>query len=228
MDRKVIEERQYLAKYLTGKLTPPEAKFFEGVVRQNPELLDELGLPDALRRATQLLDDSGEGWAEPAPLKVWQQPRVALGAAGGVALLLAFTLWQGINLARVEKQRDGLQATVNEGLLLPPSATERYQLQPARPGVQPPRFTVGLGTPHLIELYLAVGYAPAPYYRLRLERADGTFMWSATNLVRDSNGELRATLNSSMLVSGEYQLEVEAVNLRGDGSVVGRLRIAAQ
>ena len=223
MDRKVIEERQYLAKYLTGKLTPPEAKFFEGVVRQNPELLDDLGLPDALRRATQLLDDNGEGWAEPAPLKPWQRPRVALGIVAGVV-----ALWQGIRLGQVEKARDALQATVAEGLLLPPSATERYQLQPARPGVQPPRFTVGLGTPHLIELYLAVGYAPAPYYRLRLERADGTFMWSATNLVRDSNGELRATLNSSLLVSGDYQLEVEAVNLRGDGSVVGRLRIAAQ
>ena len=45
MDLKIIEQKQMVERYLLGRLTPPEARFFEQVVRKSPHLAERMGLP---------------------------------------------------------------------------------------------------------------------------------------------------------------------------------------
>ena len=64
MDVKIIEQKQLVERYLFGRLSPPEAKFFEQLVRKSPELAEKMGLPMALRRAMHLLDETNTEWRE--------------------------------------------------------------------------------------------------------------------------------------------------------------------
>ncbi|MBS0393365.1 MAG: hypothetical protein JSR54_02005, partial [Proteobacteria bacterium] len=64
MDLKLIEEKQVVERYLRGRLTPPEARFFEQVVRESPQIVEQMGLPEALKRMMRLLDDTGTEWRE--------------------------------------------------------------------------------------------------------------------------------------------------------------------
>ena len=80
MDLKLIEEKQVVERYLRGRLSPPEARFFEQVVRQSPEIAETIGLPATLRRMMQLLDDTGTEWREQPP-KIWHRPWVPASLA---------------------------------------------------------------------------------------------------------------------------------------------------
>ncbi len=64
MDAKIIEQKQLAERYLFGRLSPPEAKFFERIVRQSPELAEKMGLAKALQRTMHLLDETGTEWRD--------------------------------------------------------------------------------------------------------------------------------------------------------------------
>jgi hypothetical protein len=76
--------------------------------------------------------------------------------------------------------------------------------------------------PERIDLLI---YAPTPRharFRVSLLRADGTLLLHADQMVRDSNQNLRLSLNTSVLPAGQYVIRVEGAG-RG-----GRLEAFAQ
>src|SRR5579863_9649211 len=94
MDRDFIVRNQIVERYLAGKLPVKGATDFERFCRQEPELLDEIGLAERVNAGLRLLEASGkpEPWQE-SPKPVWQQPAVVFGIAGlGAALALALAL----------------------------------------------------------------------------------------------------------------------------------------
>jgi hypothetical protein len=228
MDRSVIEERQYLEKYLTGKLTPPEEKFFEKVMRAKPALTEELGLPDSLRRVMRLLDETESEWREKPP-RFWEKPAFPLALGGTIVVLLILLVALYSNRSHLEQEFTELKHEVAGGLLAAPASQRALRVEPARPGTQVPRYVIASAdTPTLVELRLNMGGERASLYSVTIKRGDGTFWSRWENLVRDSNQDLRLALNSTALAQGDYDVYVDAVNLRGDGSTVGRLRLVIQ
>jgi len=225
MDLNGIEQKQMVERYLLGRLPPPEARFFEQMVRRSPELAERMGLPDALKRTMRLLDETGTEWREQPP-RFWHAPAVPIGLAAAALLgaVLAVTAWRGSQQAQAHERAQRHEA--EQGLLLPPSRKQVLRLPVARPDA--PTQVYPLGTrvaPTLAELHLDIGYASGNLYTVTIRRDDGTYWGALENLLRDSNGDLRLMLNSGIFAAGTYVLDIEAINLHGDSRPAGHLKL---
>ena len=60
---------------------------------------------------------------------------------------------------------------------------------------------------------------------MSLLRDDGTAVLHFDRLQRDTNGELRFALNSTLLPPGGYVLRIEGFTWRGETEPVGRIRM---
>ena len=83
MDREFIIKNQIVERYLAGRLPPKGVTDFERLIRQRPELIEELGLADKVNAGLRLLDAAGvaEPWAEKQK-KAWEKPVFGFAAAG--------------------------------------------------------------------------------------------------------------------------------------------------
>jgi len=229
MDVKVIRDKQLLERWIVGKLTPPEARYFEDLVRKQPGLAEELALPEVLRKLMRLLDDTGMEWQEKAP-RFWHNPAVPAGLAVVAAAAVGIALFIGLGKHRLGAQYDEFRSDALQGLLNEPITTKTTNLHLAKPG-EPGLATYDIGNrkaPTFAELRPDVRLNSGHLYSAKIQRDDGTFWGRFDNLLRDSNGELRMAVNSGAFAAGTYTLEVRQINLRGDGEVVGVARLSVK
>ena len=226
MDVKVIRDKQLFERWTAGRLSPPEARYFEDLIRKQPELADELGMHDALKRTMRLLDDTGTEWREEAP-KFWQKPIVPLALALLAAGALGVALFLGLGKSQIGTQYKDFKTEALQGLLAEPIGTVKFPVHlvhPGEPGVQ--SYAIGSRkAPTFAELRPDVHLYAGHLYSAKIRREDGTFWGRFDNLLRDSNGQLRIAVNSGAFAAGTYDLEVSQVNLRGDGELVGIARL---
>jgi hypothetical protein len=226
MDPKLIEQKQFAERYLFGRLTPPEAKFFEGLVKKSPELAERMGLPAALQRTMRLLDETGTEWQERAP-KFWHRPWVVLGLGALCLAALAATVSLMVSKNQLNERYLALRAEAERGLFLAPNHTRVLRIQPAARGEQVSSYPIGTrADPSLAELRFDLGLLKATLFRVVIKRDDGSYWGRLDNQVKDSNGELRIALNSGAFAAGSYDVEIDQVNLRGDGEPVGFLELS--
>ena len=225
MDLKLIEEKQVVERYLRGRLTPPEARFFEQVVRQSPDIAERIGLPETLKRMMRLLDDTGTEWREQPP-KFWHPPWVPASLAAVLVLAIVAALVAFSAKRSAVAGYEHLRSQAAAGFLNAPTRTRVLRLKPGRPGESVPTFTIGERlAPTLAELRVDLSYARATLFKVTIKRDDGTYYARLDNQLKDTNGELRLAFNTGAFAAGVYDVELESVNLRGDGEVAGRLRL---
>jgi len=75
MDRDFIARNQIVERYLSGRLPLKGATDFERFCKDNPKVLDELGLPERVNAGLRLLEASGkpEPWQD-KPQRPWAKP----------------------------------------------------------------------------------------------------------------------------------------------------------
>ncbi|HXQ30960.1 MAG TPA: hypothetical protein VN790_03200 [Steroidobacteraceae bacterium] len=225
MDIRVIEQKQLVERYLLGRLTPPEAKFFERVVRDSPELAERMGLPEALQRTMRLLDETGTEWREQKP-RFWRQPWLvaSLAAAALVAIASAAALWVGKH--EIAASYVQLKSEAERGLLVAPTRSMVFDLHPARAGERTPSYPIGTRTaPTFADLRVDVSYVRATLFKVIVKRDDGTYWARFDNQLRDSNGDLRLAFNSAAFAAGTYDVEIDAVDMHGNVVPAGWLRL---
>ena len=96
MDRDFIARNQVVDRYFSGRLPLKAATEFERFCRDNPNVLDELGLPERVNAGLRLLEASGkpEPWQETRK-PFWQKPQVTLGLTAvviGLGIALTFVM----------------------------------------------------------------------------------------------------------------------------------------
>jgi hypothetical protein len=225
MDLKVIAEKQLVERYLLGRLPPPEARFFEQLVRGSPELADRLGLPQSLQRTMRLLDETGTEWRERPP-RFWHAPWVPIGLAAAFVLAVALVITAYGARGRTEQRYAQLKRDTEQGLLAPPTSTRTLRIPVARPGDRTQLYAIGArAVPTLADLRLNVGFATGDAFAVVIKRDDGTYWGRIDNLLRDSNGDLRLALNSGAFAGGVYDVAIEGSNLRGETHPVGHLQL---
>lgn len=225
MDLKIIEQKQLVERYLVGRLTPPEAKFFEKLVRETPELAERMGLPETLKRTMRLLDETGTEWREQKP-RIWHQWwfSAAIGAVALIGLVIAASQWSGKRTAL--EHLDKLQMEAHRGLLLPPTSTVSMPLAVARPNEAPRTYPIGnRAQPTLAELALDVSFVNDDLYRVTFKRDDGTLWARFDNQIRDSNKTLRLGINSAAFSAGTYEVTIEGLDRHGGSFPAGHLRL---
>lgn len=168
-----------------------------------------------------LHDDSDESWTPPVPPAVWwQDRRVAVSAAVIVVLLAAFGAWQTVRVGIAEDRRALLEAQAAEGFLRSASTarTARVSLR------APQRVSLGGGSaPERLEFLIDARGNRFNVFRIVIVRDDGVAILHFDRLQRDSNGDLRFALNSTLLPPGSYTIRIEGFTWRGETAPVGRI-----
>jgi len=218
MDRDFIARNQIVERYLSGRLPLKGATDFERFCKDNPEVLDEIGLPERVNAGLRLLEASGkpEPWQE-APKPFWTKtPFVIACAAAAVVLGIALTIVAGQSSSKSDKIAKLLKA-VAEQPLDAATATRAIRLMPNREGASnTPAVTIGGGPAELVDFKLDESRSPYKTFTVTIDRLDQGRVGVLHNLMKDSNGNLRLALNSSALGPGSYQLSIEGISWRGD------------
>jgi hypothetical protein len=216
MDRDFIARNQVVDRYFSGKLPIKAATDFERYCRENPELLDELGLPDRVNAGLRLLEASGkpEPWQE-ASKPIWQKPAAMLGTAG-FALRLALTLAIVVVGSSAKGRRIlELQRQVADRTLDAATSTRIIRLLPNRSGAtNTPAIVIGGGAAQLVDFRIDETRSPYKDFRVTIDRTDQGRVMVIDNLTKDSNGHLRVAVNSSAFGPGNYLLTIEGLTMR--------------
>jgi hypothetical protein len=218
MDRDFIARNQIVERYLSGKLPIKGATDFERFCRAEPDLLDEIGLPEQVNAGLRLLEASGkpEPWQQ-APKKLWERPQLLIGLGAAVVLLAVALAVVGSASADKTRSITKLKAAIAEQPLEPASTTRTIRLVPSRTGSSnTPAITLG-GTPaELDELHIDMTRSPYRAFRVTIDRVDQGRVAILHNIMKDSNDQLHLALNSSALGPGIYQFTIDGLTWRGD------------
>jgi len=129
----------------------------------------------------------------------------------------------------LSKQLRTAERSAKAAQMQAPGSTQNYKLELVRGKPAAPTLNVGwLTPPQWMNLYIDVNEAKYAQFIVTVEKVDGGLVMQMRRIARDSNRELRLTLNSSAFVPGDYLLRGEGYNSRGQTEVVGWVRIGLQ
>jgi hypothetical protein len=218
MDRDFIARNQIVERYLSGRLPLKGATDFERFCSENPQVLDELGLPERVNAGLRLLESAGkpEPWHEP-PQRVWAKPQLVIGLVAAV-VALGIGLTVVLNQSATKSQKlEKLQKQLIERPLDPATNTQSVRLVPSHEAASnTPAIVFGGGAAQLVDLKIDESHSAYKTFRVTIDRIDQGRVAVLHNLLKDSNGHLRIALNSSALGPGNYQLTIEGLSWRGD------------
>ena len=218
MDRDFIARNQIVERYLSGRLPLKGATDFERFCKDNPQVLDELGLPERVNAGLRLLEASGkpEPWQEKSQ-RFWTKPQFVLSLVAAVVVLGAgLALVAGNNSANSQKIAK-LQKQAAERPLEPATDTKMIRLVPSHEAASnTPAVVIGGAPAQLYDFKIDETRSAYKTFRITIDRIDQGRVAVLHNLVKDSNGHLRIALNSSALGPGNYQLTIEGLSWRGD------------
>lgn len=218
-DAKFIEDNRLIERYLDNKLPLRGARDLENWCRANPAYLDALKISERAQASLKLLEECGRPLDLREPRTPWwQTPYVAIGL-GVVTLLCLFALWVTSNkLSLLRSELDDAQTRLHQGTLVQPATETRVKVSPDREaGVDRARIIVNSSAPQLMDLHVDMGYSKAAQFRLLVDKKEQGRALIVNNLTKDSNGELRLTVNTTGLSAGTYAARIEALPARGDG-----------
>jgi len=82
---------------------------------------------------------------------------------------------------------------------------------------------VSRSAPQLMDLHIDMGYSKSSQFRMIVDKKDQGRALILNNLLKDSNGDLRLTFNSTGLAAGIYNVRIEALPFRGPSVAEGWL-----
>jgi hypothetical protein len=218
MDRDFIARNQIVERYLSGRLPLKGATDFERFCKDNPDVLDDIGLAERVNAGLRLLEASGkpEPWQE-TRRPFWQKPQVTVGLAIAVLILGASLALIASEEAASTQKIAKLRRQASERPLDPATSTREIRLLPSREGASnTPAITINSNPAQLADLKIDESRSPYKIFRVTIDRIDQGRVGVINYLAKDSNGHLRIALNTSAFGPGNYQLTIEGVTWRGD------------
>jgi len=225
-DRKFIEDHKLVERYLQNKLPFKGARDLENWCRANPEYLNELQLSERAQTSLKLLEASGQ----PQDLREKQTPwwktiyvPIGLGVLAFLSLVAFWALFGKYELLR--SQLDDTRTLMTQGSLVQPATSSEVQVNPDRaPGIDRARVVVTRSAPQLMNVHIDLSYTnKLMQFRMFVDKKDQGRAMILNNLLKDSNGELGMTLNSTGLAAGIYNVRIEALPPRGVPIPIGWL-----
>ena len=138
--------------------------------------------------------------------------RLAIAAGGAFLLLLVALGWVAWRWGVAEDRMTLMQRQAEAGFLQAPSSTRSVRVDLRAPGAVS---VGGRDFPERVDLRLNARTDRFARFRVSLLREDGTLLLHAEQLVRDSNQDLRLSLNTSLLPAGRYVLRVDGYGRGG-------------
>jgi len=223
MDRDFIARNQIVERYFANQLPARGALDFERYCRENPEILDELRVSERVHAGLRLMEAGGVSlpW-EIRPKRFWERLPVVIGLAllalGASATALTYHSLHSAGLKTIT----GLRERLTTQPLDPVLATRSVSIELGRNGPEAaPSATVASNRTELAELKLQLAWSAFTLYRVTIDRVGQGRALVLNGLQRDSNGDVRVGINTSLFGPGDYQFEVAGVSQRGEHSPQG-------
>jgi hypothetical protein len=232
-DRKFIEDHELLERYLDGKLPPKGARDLEAWCRNNPDYLNELKLSERAQSSLKLLEACGRPVDLTEPQAPWWRS-VYLLIGLGVATLLSLTaFWVLFGKYFILQNRlEEARTVLNQGPLVQPASETSVTITPDRtPDLEHARIVVSRAAPQLMDVHIDLAYTQPSNtgpqtnalamakklmtFRMVVDKKDQGRALILNNLLKDSNNQLRVTLNSTGLAPGIYTIRIEGVPFGG-------------
>jgi hypothetical protein len=222
-DAKFIEDHKLIDRYLEGKLPVKGARDLENWCRANPAYLEALNLSERTQASLKLLEACGGplDLTEPQP-RWWKSPYVPIGA-GVVAFVCLLGFWVLFGkYALLRGELEDTRTRMRQGSLVQPAVETTMHVVPDRSaGIDKARITVNRSVPQLVDLHIDLGYSKQPQqYRMFVDKQDQGRALILNDLLKDSNGELTLTFNTTGLAAGIYNIRIESLPVRASGSPV--------
>jgi hypothetical protein len=230
-DRKFIEDHKLVERYLENKLPLKGARDLENWCREHPEYLNELKLSERAQGSLKLLEASGQQQDLREPQPPWWKTVYALIGLGVVAFLSLVAFWALFGKYELLRgELEDTRASMNRGSLIQPATSREMYVVPDRaPGIDRSRIVVSRSAPLLMDLHIDLGYTNKQMqFRMLVDKQDQGRALVLENLLKDSNGELRMTLNSTGLAAGIYNARIEALPPRGIPIPIGWVILEVQ
>jgi hypothetical protein len=258
MDRKYIEAEHIVDRYLSGDLTVREAREFEQYCLDHPEALRAMPIPVRLkaRLARRPAQDSETGVFKAIPSSATHAAIEAseegfdaeeeerqysrAPAAGGnrtvlIGLVLALvaavagTIAYAMQANSLSKQVRELQRAAQETQMQAAGSTRVYRTHLVRGKPGAPTLNVGwMKPPQWMDVYVDVSEGRYNQFMITFEKVDSGLVMQLRRVARDSNRELRFTLNSSAFGPGSYVVRVDGYNWRGQTENVGWMMLGLE
>ena len=225
-DKKFIEDHKLVERYLENKLPFKGARDLEEWCRAHPNYLNELKLSERAHASLKLLEASGKPQDLGEPKPPWWKSiylLISLAAFAFVCLVAAWSIAGKVSL--LQGKLEETKRVISQGPLVQP-ATERaiYITPDHAPGIDRARIKLNRAAPLLMDVHIDLGYTQKLLqFRLFVDKQDQGRALVLNNLLKDSNGELRVTLNSTGLAAGIYTVRIEALPPRGVPIPIGWL-----
>lgn len=255
MDRKYIEAEHIVDRYLSGDLTVREAREFEQYCLDHPDALRAMPIPVRLkaRLARRPEQDSETGVFKAIPssathaaLEVSDEgfdveeeeqrfgPVPGIGGNRTVLIGLVFALIAAVaglvayavQANSLNKKMLAMQRAAEATQMQAAGSTRVYRLQPVRSKPSEPTLALGwMQPPQWMDLYVDVSAGKFNQFMITVEKIDGGLVMQLRRVARDSNRDLRLTLNSSAFGPGDYLVRIDGYNWRGQTETVGWLML---
>jgi hypothetical protein len=258
MDRKYIEAEHIVDRYLSGDLTVREAREFEQYCNDHPEALKAMPIPVRLkarlaRRPAQesetgvfkaipssathaALEATEEGFDVEEEEREFSRSRgggasrtMLIGLVFALIAAVAGAVAYAIQANSLSKQLKDTKRAAAAVQMQAPGTVKNYRVQLVRG--KPAQATLNLGwmnPPQLMDIYVDVSEGKYNQFMITIDKVDGGRVMQLRRVARDSNRELRLSLNSSAFGPGDYLFKVDGYNWRGQTEEVGWLRLGLQ
>ena len=150
--------------------------------------------------------------------------RLAIGIGSAMLLLAVALAWVAWRWGVAEDRMAMMQKQAEAGFLQAPSSNRTVRVDLRAPRA----VTIGGGEfPERVDFLVNVRTTRYTRFRVSLLRQDGALLLHADQMVRDSNLDLRLSVNTSMLPEGAYLLRVEGYARGGKLERIAEARLVA-
>jgi hypothetical protein len=225
-DKKFIEDHRLVERYLENKLPFKGARDLEQWCRAHPDYLNELKLPERAHASLKLLEASGrpQDLGEPKP-PWWKSTYLLIGLAAFAFACLVTAWFLAGKYSSLQVKLEDTKRVIIQGPLVQPATEKAIYVTPDHaPGIDRARIKLSRAAPLLMDVHIDLGYTQKlVQFRLFVDKQDQGRALVLNNLLKDSNGELQVTLNSTGLAAGTYTVRIEALPPRGIPIPIGWL-----
>ena len=186
-------------------------------------------IPSSATRAALEVND--EGFDVEEEEEKWERSSAPGGGLNrlivmglGIALIAAIVglVAYAMHASSLDDKLQQMQKQIKVTSMQAPAGVQKVRL--ALVGARPSQPTLALGwmqPPQLLELVIDATEEKFAQFQITVDKSDGTRVMQIQRLARDSNKEVRFSLNSSAFGPGEYVFKVDGYTWRGELQPVG-------